>query len=94
MTRLPSLAERKPVRTDTVTFSDGSTSDYTPPVNTLDPRYTACADHRVGCDCREADLREDIADLRIEVESLRAENRRLRALMVSVADGLNQEARR
>jgi hypothetical protein len=61
----------QPCRTDKVVFADGSTSDYRPPVNTLDPRYEACTDHRVGCDCREADLREDIVDIRAEWQGVR-----------------------
>ncbi|WP_152185107.1 hypothetical protein [Segeticoccus rhizosphaerae] len=32
---------------------------YTPPANTLDPRYQACTDHHVACDCREAEFAED-----------------------------------
>lgn len=31
---------------------------YTPPRNTEDPRYAACAAHRVACDCREAEIAE------------------------------------
>jgi hypothetical protein len=70
MPRFP-LHER-PTRTDRVKFADNSTADYTPPVNTLDPRYAACTDHRVGCDCREADLREDIVDIRADYAILKA----------------------
>ena len=88
MTRLTSDAARRSVRTDKVKFSDGSTSDYTPPINTLDPRYAACADHRVGCDCREADLREDIVDYRVDYEHLRAENARLRAVIDQISKAL------
>lgn len=54
------------IPTDKVKFSDGSTSDYTPPSMTVDPRYEACTDHHVGCDCREAHLREDILEYKIE----------------------------
>lgn len=61
----------RPVRTDRVVFADGSISDYKPPVNTSDPRYAACTEHRTGCDCREANLREDIADTRAEWEGAR-----------------------
>ncbi len=57
---------QQPVRTDRVKFSDGSTSDYKPPFMTVDPRWAACTDHHVGCDCREADLREDILEYKIE----------------------------
>lgn len=54
-------------RTDRVKFADGSTSGYKPPTSTMDDRFAACGDHRVGCDCREADLREDIVDTRAEL---------------------------
>lgn len=67
--RFPS--HERPTRTDTVRFADGSTVDYRPPINTVDPRYAACKEHRVGCDCREADLREDIVDNRAEWEGFR-----------------------
>jgi hypothetical protein len=62
----------RPTRTDKVRFADGSTSDYTPPSSTVDPRYEACTEHRVGCDCREADLREDIVDIRADYTVLKA----------------------
>lgn len=39
---------------------------YTPPRDTLDPRYAACRDHRVACDCREAMFAEDRAEWRAE----------------------------
>jgi hypothetical protein len=54
------------IPTDRVRFADGSTSDYKPPFMTVDPRYSACSDHHVGCDCREAHLREDILEFKIE----------------------------
>ncbi|MEV5211397.1 hypothetical protein AB0K35_28375 [Micromonospora sp. NPDC053740] len=54
------------IPTDRVTFADGSTSDYNPPFMTVDPRYANCSDHHVGCDCREAHLREDILEFKIE----------------------------
>jgi hypothetical protein len=69
MPRFPS--HERPTRTDKVRFADGSTSDYRPPINTVDPRFAACTEHRVGCDCREADLREDIVDNRAEWEGFR-----------------------
>ena len=75
----------KPVRTDAVVFADRSTSDYRPPINTLDQRYAACTDHHVGCDCREADLREDIVDIRADYERLRAEHEQLRQLVADIS---------
>lgn len=54
------------IATDKVRFADGSTSDYSPPFMTVDPRYAACTDHHVGCDCREAHLREEILEYKIE----------------------------
>lgn len=39
---------------------------YTPPTNTLDPRFDACASHHTACDCREAIWNED----RLEVASV------------------------
>ena len=44
---------------------------YVPPRNTTDPRYARCTDHRVGCDCREAELAEAIAEWRAEYEYLK-----------------------
>jgi hypothetical protein len=46
---------------------------YKPPTNTCDPRYAACRQHRVACDCREAHMAEDRAELRWYAD----ENRRL-----------------
>lgn len=43
-------------------FHDGTRIAYQPPANTLDPRYLACTEHRVACDCREAEYNEDIAE--------------------------------
>lgn len=39
---------------------------YVPPKNTLDPRYDACTEHRVACDCREAEFAEERAEQRME----------------------------
>lgn len=35
-----------------------------PPKSTMDPRWITCAAHRVACDCREAELAEEITELR------------------------------
>jgi hypothetical protein len=43
---------------------------YVVPTNTLDPRWKACTDHHPGCDCREAELNEQIAELRAEEQAL------------------------
>jgi hypothetical protein len=37
---------------------------YKPPTSTVDPRYAACRQHRVACDCREGHMAEDRAELR------------------------------
>ncbi|WP_440063859.1 hypothetical protein [Streptosporangium sp. OZ121] len=34
------------------------------PVDTLDPRYSSCVEHRTACDCREALLSENIREER------------------------------
>lgn len=39
-------------------FGEAGSVAYTPPANTLDDRYAACTDHRVACDCREAEWAE------------------------------------
>lgn len=31
-----------------------------PPTNTNDPRYIACTEHHLACDCREAERSEDL----------------------------------
>ncbi|SDL74757.1 hypothetical protein SAMN05421874_12878 [Nonomuraea maritima] len=36
------------------------------PKNTMDPRWRACADHHPACDCREAELAENLAEVRWE----------------------------
>ncbi len=53
----------------TITFRGGPGKErvvYTPPKNTLDPRYEACTGHRVACDCREAEFAEERAEYRFE----------------------------
>lgn len=35
-----------------------ATVEYDPPRDTCDPRYEACTDHHVACDCREAEWAE------------------------------------
>lgn len=39
---------------------------YAPPTNTLDSRYSACTEHHVACDCREAEFAEDRSEQRME----------------------------
>lgn len=43
---------------------------YTPPGNTCDPRYDACTNHHVACDCREAEWAEQRAEWRDEYKGL------------------------
>jgi hypothetical protein len=57
---------------DFVQFHDGTQVAYAAPANTLDPRYIACTEHRVACDCREAEQREDLADVNAEFKMLRS----------------------
>lgn len=49
---------------------------YDVPVNTCDPRYSACTVHRVACDCREAEHAEEVGELRHEWAVLRDTARR------------------
>lgn len=44
---------------------------YTPPTDTLDPRYAACTDHRPACDCREAEHAEELKEVRAELKTIR-----------------------
>lgn len=56
----------------TVRFQDGTKIAYRVPRDTMDPRYRPCRDHRVACDCREAELAEQIQELRGMLEEARA----------------------
>ncbi|MEU6783436.1 hypothetical protein ABZ912_29935 [Nonomuraea angiospora] len=49
------------------------------PKNTMDPRYMACMHHHLACDCREAELAENLAELRWERDHM------LRALREELA---------
>jgi hypothetical protein len=40
---------------------------YAPPRDTMDPRWAACLDHHVACDCREAEWAERLADMTNEL---------------------------
>lgn len=46
--------------------------NYDTPRDTLDPRVARCTDHRVACDCREAEHAEIVAELRYELREFRA----------------------
>lgn len=52
-------------------ISSHATAIYDVPVDTRDPRYAACTDHHIACDCREAELAEQISELRGEYSLLR-----------------------
>lgn len=54
MTASTALAGPLPV----IRFWDETTIVYTPPRDTLDPRFAVCSDHRPACDCREAEWSE------------------------------------
>lgn len=45
---------------------------YVPPRDSTDPRYSACTDHHVACDCREAELAEQITEWHSEYMLLKA----------------------
>lgn len=53
-------------------WGNGGVVLYTPPANTTDPRYTACTDHRVACDCREAEHAEMVRELTSDRDALQA----------------------
>lgn len=68
-----------PRRPPVVTFSGGAYTyeamsagapryqvAYQVPRNTCDPRYRQCTDHHVACDCREAELNEQLEEHRGE----------------------------
>lgn len=44
---------------------------YTPPINTCDARYSACTDHHVACDCREAEFAEYRSEVAYENDARR-----------------------
>lgn len=60
---------------------------YTPPANTLDPRYDACTDHHVACDCREAVHAEIAHEYRMEAEYWRTERDALTRKFTEVLAG-------
>lgn len=39
---------------------------YVRPRDTMDPRFEACTDHHVACDCREAEFAENESEARYE----------------------------
>jgi len=45
---------------------------YTPPRDTCDPRYVACTEHHVACDCREAEFAEQLAEFRNRLREIEA----------------------
>jgi len=49
---------------------------YRVPRDTMDPRYAACTDHHVACDCREAELAEERQELRYALRELESAARR------------------
>jgi hypothetical protein len=62
---------------------------YDVPRNTMDARYRACTDHRVACDCREAELSEQLEEHRLEWKAVRdAARRALAGHQVEPPDGL------
>ena len=49
-----------------IRFRDGSTQVYDPPRDTRDLRWIGCIDHHPACDCREAEMTENLTELRAE----------------------------
>ena len=45
---------------------------YTPPRDTMDPRYATCTHHHVACDCREAEWAERLGDMSNELRYLQS----------------------
>jgi hypothetical protein len=45
-----------------VLFRDGTRVNAEPPQSTMDPRYVACTEHRLACDCREAEYAEEVSE--------------------------------
>lgn len=43
---------------------------HSPPQNTLDPRYRACTDHHLACDCREAEQQESLTEYRLQLREI------------------------
>jgi hypothetical protein len=54
----------------TIRFYDGTKQAYDVPRDTMDPRFQACTYHHPACDCREAELAEQIAELRGELKGV------------------------
>jgi len=54
-----------------VMFRDGTRQSFDQPLNTLDPRYDRCTDHRTACICREAEWSEEVHEYRAEWQSMR-----------------------
>lgn len=67
-----------------------TTAIYDVPANTLDPRYAACTDHHVACDCREAELAEQLSEFRGEYRLLRNAIETVLAGHPTTADGVDQ----
>lgn len=65
---MPSTALVGPLK-DVVRFHDGTVVPYVPPRDTMDDnRWRACTDHRVACDCREAEFAERTDELWSELK--------------------------
>lgn len=54
-----------------IMFRDGPRVPYDQPLNTLDPRYLHCVDHRTACVCREAEWSEEANEWRLEFYGVR-----------------------
>jgi hypothetical protein len=65
----------------TITFQSGSRHSvrqaYDTPRDTMDRRYRLCTDHHPACDCREAELAEQLGEYRAEETQMRRAAARL-----------------
>lgn len=53
-----------------IRFHDGTKVPYDVPRHTGDIRFALCSDHHPACDCREAELAENLAELRSEMHEI------------------------
>lgn len=54
-----------------VQFRDGTRQDFDQPLDTMDPRYGRCTDHRTACMCREAEWSEEVREYAAEWQAVR-----------------------
>lgn len=83
MSMQPDLTNTAPVGPlPTIVFQGGARAErqaYDAPRDTMDPRYAACNQHHPACDCRKAELAEQLHEYRTERRALRTAAARLLA---------------